>query len=50
MKLGQRLKAQGTTDGVEVEAEEVVMEEPSWKLAAAAPAPAAAAEIGRAHV
>ena len=43
MKLGQRLKAQGTTDGPEVEAEEVVMEEPSWKLAAAAPAPAAAA-------
>ena len=43
MKLGQRLKAQGTTDGVEVEAEEAVAEEPSWKLAAAVPAPAAAA-------
>ena len=43
MKLGQRLKAQGTTDGVEVESEEAVTQEPSWKLAASVPAPAAAA-------
>ena len=43
MKLGQRLKAQGSNDGPEQEADAPVAEEPSWKLAAAMPAPVAAA-------